>query len=449
MRSRPYRLREVFMENFRCFHEQRSVCLTPLTLLVGDNSTGKTSFLAALRLVWDIAYGKTEPDFRKHPYDLGGYPEVAYSTGGRRYMADSFELGFKTITDAGTPLTFAATFSEKDSSPFPKFLSWSSERAWIKRRASEEGDIHIDFGTSGDSWRFFNPTRLYESSPMDFVLPVVVWIGYASRGDGSPFGSIKPIDGSPEFPTEKELDVLLFELEFFPTSILEKKPFASAPTRSSPQRTYDRVGVFSGEGDHIPIYLADQVQAVGGLNVVKDRLERFGKVSGLFDEVLVKNLGKHTGGPFQFLIRKYSKKRRKGPMRNLVDVGYGVSQALPLVAELLQTDGPYTFLLQQPEVHLHPSAQAAFGSLFCEVAAHGRQLIVETHSEYIIDRIRMDIRDRRTALKPDDVSILFFERSDFDVRIHSLRFDEQGNVLGAPAGYGQFFVDEARRSVGL
>ena len=61
----------------------------------------------------------------------------------------------------------------------------------------------------------------------------------------------------------------------------------------------------------------------------------------------------------------------------------------------------------------------------------------------------MDIRDRQTDLKPSDVSILFFERSDLDVRIHSLRFDEQGNVLGAPDGYGQFFMDEARRSIGL
>ena len=61
----------------------------------------------------------------------------------------------------------------------------------------------------------------------------------------------------------------------------------------------------------------------------------------------------------------------------------------------------------------------------------------------------MDIRDRQTALTPDDVSILFFERTDHDVRIHSLRFDERGNIADAPDGYGQFFMDEVRRSVGL
>ena len=61
------------------------------------------------------------------------------------------------------------------------------------------------------------------------------------------------------------------------------------------------------------------------------------------------------------------------------------------------------FLLQQPEVHLHPSAQAALGSLFCQVAAAGKQLIVETHSDHVIDRIRMDVRDGTSALKHEDV----------------------------------------------
>ena len=67
------------------------------------------------------------------------------------------------------------------------------------------------------------------------------------------------------------------------------------------------------------------------------------------------------------------------------------------------------FLLQQPEVHLHPTAQAALGSLFCEIAGWDRQIIVETHSDYIIDRVRMDVRDNKTDLKPADVSILYFE----------------------------------------
>ena len=61
----------------------------------------------------------------------------------------------------------------------------------------------------------------------------------------------------------------------------------------------------------------------------------------------------------------------------------------------------------------------------------------------------MDIRDKKTMLKPEDVSILYFERGDLDVRIHSLRLDEQGNVLGQPPGYRRFFMEEVNRSIGF
>ena len=61
----------------------------------------------------------------------------------------------------------------------------------------------------------------------------------------------------------------------------------------------------------------------------------------------------------------------------------------------------------------------------------------------------MVVRDKETDLKPEDVSILFFEAGELDVTIHSLRLDENGNVLDAPPGYGQFFMDETRRSIGL
>ena len=77
------------------------------------------------------------------------------------------------------------------------------------------------------------------------------------------------------------------------------------------------------------------------------------------------------------------------------------------------------FLLQQPEVHLHPSAQAALGSLFCRVASPDRQLIVETHSDHLLDRVRMEVRDGESNLKPEDVSILYFERGDLDVNMYT------------------------------
>ena len=59
----------------------------------------------------------------------------------------------------------------------------------------------------------------------------------------------------------------------------------------------------------------------------------------------------------------------------------------------------------------------------------------------------MDVRDGVGGLKPADVSILYFERGDLDVRIHSLRLDEEGNVLNAPESYRRFFMQETARSL--
>ena len=260
-------------------------------------------------------------------------------------------------------------------------------------------------------------------------------------------------------PLTEDTDAVLTESDYHDFGKLYEEgasfrgsAFAGGPTRSSPLRTYDPVRIVRDpEGSSVPAFLADaHARDSEQWHELRQRIEQFGHKSGLFSEIFVKRLGKHEYEPFQLELRKLGKQgKRKGAKHNLVDVGYGVSQVLPLLLELLIEDGYPRFLLQQPEVHLHPRAQAALGSLFCSTASSGRQLIVETHSEYIVDRIRMDIRDRTTDLKPEDVSILFFERTDLDVHIHSLRFDEQGNLLDAPDSYGQFFMNETRRSIGL
>ena len=261
--------------------------------------------------------------------------------------------------------------------------------------------------------------------------------------------SIDEISESP--PTEDELKKIdALNRALYSEVVSTTRPLAVAPVRSRPRRTYDPIRLSQDpEGEYIPAYLANLYRGNSDeWQKLKESLEGFGRKSGLFDDISVMSFGKTSGAPFQILIRKWGK-RRKGADRNLIDVGYGVSQALPMLTELLRPDSPQMFLLQQPEVHLHPSAQAALGSLFCAVASQGKQLIVETHSDYIIDRVRMDVRDNTAGLKPDDVSILYFERDDLDVKIHSIRLDEMGSVLDAPHSYGKFFMEETRRSIGL
>ncbi len=261
---------------------------------------------------------------------------------------------------------------------------------------------------------------------------------------------LEPLDHSPDITDDDLTEVEQIQCGSYMMRLRRPAPYASAPVRSKPRRTYDPSrAVPDPEGDHIPMYLANMYfRNSKEWARLKCALEEFGRASGLFDEIGIKRLGKRESEPFQLQIRKCGT-RLKGPPRNMIDVGYGVSQVLPVMTELLRRDAPPMFLLQQPEVHLHPSAQAALGSLFCEIASPGRQLVVETHSDHLLDRVRMDVRDSRGKLTPDGVSILYFERNDLDVCIHSLKLDEEGNIVNVPEGYRRFFMEETRRSLGF
>jgi predicted ATPase len=174
-------------------------------------------------------------------------------------------------------------------------------------------------------------------------------------------------------------------------------------------------------------------------SVLQEALEHYGHACGLFESVKVRRLGQSEGSPFQLLVRV------TGPPKNLVDVGYGVSQALPILVDSFLSAKGHTFLLQQPEVHLHPRAQAELGSFLCRLVAHDKkQFVIETHSDYLLDRVSMEVRSGR-SISPEQLVVLFFERCGSDIEIHPLRMDESGNIHNAPPSYRRFFLEEEQR----
>src|SRR5580698_5246676 len=74
---------------------------------------------------------------------------------------------------------------------------------------------------------------------------------------------------------------------------------------------------------------------------------------------------------------------------DLTNVGVGVSQVLPIVVMCLLAPVDSTMILEQPELHLHPAVQARLADFFLSIAKAGKQCIVETHSEYLINRLRL------------------------------------------------------------
>ncbi|MYC06765.1 MAG: AAA family ATPase [Chloroflexi bacterium] len=443
---------KITVEGYRCFRERQSARLAPLTLLVGNNSTGKTSFLALIRALWEVAFLSESPDFQKDPYDLGTFRDIAHNRGGRGGRVRAFEAGFEYSPHAQRrrskrkseeSLSFSARFEEVRAVPFPIKRCITQGNANLEVHLHERGQYHFRYSTPKTEGEHLFEYR-FRSQDEVHLLPF----------DAIRFWRVEDEESIEiEASERKQIEELADSLNpvwVTPDSTIF--PFASAPVRSRPRRTYDPVRPSSDpEGEYIPTYLANTSRrSPSEWNRLKTNLEEFGQSSGLFDEINIKSLGRSEGEPFQVQIRKSGSRRLKGPYKNLIDMGYGVSQALPVITELMRRDSPQIFLLQQPEVHLHPSAQAALGSLFCNIVAEGRrQLVVETHSDHLLDRVRMDVRDEKTRLKPEDVSILFFEEGELDVHIHSIRLDENGNVLDAPPSYRRFFMEETRRSIGL
>ena len=447
---------EITLKDFRCFHEQQTARLAPLTLLVGENSTGKTSFLAMIRALWDVAYEYEIPDFKDDPYDLGSFEEIAHHRGSRGGRAETFEAGFcdrsrRPHGENGTdvPYRFEVTFGKKWATPVPVRRREAVEGSWIEVIADPDQSFDvIRIGNDRGAWesQISNAFGPYDDK---YMYPVDVYVKTILSTQNPPEDKpFEPLPGSPAMDLQDQTQFReMFSHRRRPAW---QRPFASAPVRSKPRRTYDpSIPNPDPGGDYVPMYLAKLfTENETKWPYLKSWLEGFGSAAGLFDEITIKQLGKKGSEPFQIQVRKFQG-RQKGPLRNLIDVGYGVSQVLPVITELLRQGEGSLSLLQQPEVHLHPSAQAALGSLFCEVASSGQQLVVETHSDHLIDRVRMEVRDGTTDVKSDDVSILYFERDGLEVNIHSLTIDEDGNINGQPPGYRRFFMEETQRSLGL
>lgn len=128
---------------------------------------------------------------------------------------------------------------------------------------------------------------------------------------------------------------------------------------------------------------------------------------------------------------------------DLTTVGVGVSQALPIIVLGLISGRGSLLLFEQPELHLHPNVQAALGDFFLALARSGRQLIIETHSEYLINRLR---RRQKTDPSPDasDLTrLFFFERAGAAAKVIPVRIGPAGSTPDWPRG----FLDTASREV--
>ena len=434
----------LFVDNFRGF-TNTFIPIEDVNFLVGENSTGKTSILGLLNLLSDARFWLHQ-DFDINEVGFTHFNDiVSVGSSERSYFSVGLietkkEVGKKNI-DVNA---FLMTFIEEDGRPRLASFVYNIEQTefrmkFARKRIKYKHTLLDNFDNDKD---FIN--KIYSD-----------WIEvYRSDKKGYKFLEI-------EIPDERLPPLIISSI--LEDTVIHKKPKLAgrltfrftifgrvgiawmAPIRTKPKRTYDAYKVdFSPEGDHTPYIIRKILDQTSESKEFSNFISRIGKESGLFEKVTVKKYGKLPTAPFELQIILGKKEL------SVCCVGYGVSQSLPVIVELFMRSSGQWFAIQQPEVHLHPKAQAALGDLFFKSAvSDNKKFLIETHSDYTIDRFRMNYRKKNKKVLPKS-QIIFFER-DRDVnKAYRIQIEEKGELpVDQPAGYRKFFIKEEMKILDL
>lgn len=236
------------------------------------------------------------------------------------------------------------------------------------------------------------------------------------------------------FMDEKGEDRSVFPRPYPPLKVLHY-----GPSRARPKRLiYGGIVDFSSSGEHQPYVMRHVMSKNKGL---RKAIKKFGEDSGLFDDISITSFKtKANDEPFAIQVKK------AGQYFYIDELGYGVGQVLPIVTDIAYGAGTFSFLIQQPELHLHPRAQAAFGDLLANACAENFTLIVETHSDYVIDRFR--IKSKQIGLKQRSQIIYFYKGEDEKNCACDISILPDGTLSGVPEFYREFFMKETIDKIG-
>ena len=130
-----------------------------------------------------------------------------------------------------------------------------------------------------------------------------------------------------------------------------------------------------------------------------------------------------------------------------IHAGFGLTQVLPIVIAALSAKKGDLIIIENPEVHLHPGGQSLMGQFLVDVSRAGVQVIVETHSDHVLNGIRRSVKAKR--FKPEGVAIHFFKnRSDQMAQVLSPRLDNSGNLDDWPDGFFDQFDKDTSHIAG-
>lgn len=419
----------VYADNFRGF-KSTFIALKQVNFLVGENSTGKSSVLELIENLANVNFWAFHPEFggeftpRRHFSDL-----VSSDSASRK----NFTVGAISFTKAKTESVHGmlVTYVNNDGRPFPSKISVIADNS-IR---TVEGNFSK---LKGDLLKAYEKTFNRATTCKDEADRLLAMArAHASPTNPKIFNS--PRVGVPLLIRFSEQlhgkDMARSLQQKFRAPAFSRQFVELAPIRTKPKRTYDAPETpFSPEGDHTPYVIRKRLSSKASKEF-KEFMHLAGTNSGLFRTLSVREYSPEDRAPFEIRINL-----DKGEL-TLDNVGYGVSQAMPLLVEVFVQPKGSTFAIQQPEVHLHPRAQAAFGDVVASIArVDSKQFLIETHSDFTIDRFRMNVKKNGYI----ESQILFFERSAGNNKVTPIPIEEDGSIgEDQPDSYRDFFLNES------
>ena len=452
---------------YRDFKRYKNVGLdlsTPITVLVGPNSSGKSSLLKGL-----LAFKQTYEDpfdhagFMSHGQyvDIGLFNEYVRDHDSKETISFTFQItsfehpNFRSSEN----LRFGTVFVEIEQSEDPQTKHGRVESYVV---------YFIPRGSDSDDYKkslyYISYTRMQKSEERFRIFVSPSLYIYVAGG----FGSTKPADAlieqyskamqkcaSGKIQSQRDnkrgmtIDFTrggfddsiepIFRIERYLIDrahsqlvvALTSNLFALAALRSKPSRSLKRTDerhTVGSEGQNTAsVYLDLHERSVkAGIRGGKIR-EDFTKLEEWFRRL---KLGEQLEiGSWRDLIdmRMQSTSGRKST-DSVADIGVGFSQAAPILVQLAAMPNQSMLILEQPELHLYPWAQTRLGQILCEEAkANNKRIIIETHSEHLIRGMQLHVSETRksdgSGLGPSDIKIVYVDR---DASLTLIQMDEFG-----------------------
>ena len=430
------------LENFKSWKDTGDIALKPITGFFGPNSSGKTSLFQALLLMKqsaEILYHGTMFHFgnEKTPVDLGDFRSVVHGHDTERTI--KLSVGWKSDLDFEIPDHYAGgTVSRGDE------IGIEVESRDTSSPSGSSILHEMAYQIAGR--RKFGVQR--QNDPLTYKILAIGPTFQDSRMLGKDNVSLHPLSfcGFPfgaDIPTPYQN--FLSNLEYAMRLLLRNLHYLG-PLRAYPQRLYVWSGANPQDLGRVGEYTVDAILSYleltriveGGLDAhnlsFEEHIASWLKYLGLVDDFRVEALAGERR-VFQIKVRKSPKSAEV----LLTDVGFGVSQVLPVLVLCSYAPPNSTVILEQPDMHLHPSAQVGLADLFIQTwKQRDVQIMFESHSEHLLRRLQRRIAEGE--IQEDDVGLYFCSTDDNGCsNISQLNFDQFGNISNWPK---DFFGDQ-------